>query len=102
LQHEAKFQEAVINENQDNLDMIEGMMGDMVQIQEKTKTELVKQTEDLVKIVENTDVVVENVELAHVEIVKAEKHQSSTGKCVLWIVGLAIVVVIVVIIIIVV
>ena len=81
--------------------MIEGMMGDLTEIQEKTKVELVKQTEDLVKIVENTDVVVENVELAHVEIVKAEKHQSSTGKCVYWVVGIAIVVVIVIVLIIV-
>lgn len=32
LQHEAKFQEAVINENQENLDMIEGMMGDLTEI----------------------------------------------------------------------
>ena len=54
--------------------MIEGMMTDLTDIQASTKTELVKQTEDLIKIVDNTDVVVENVELAHVEIVKAEKH----------------------------
>ena len=81
--------------------MIEGMMTDLTEIQASTKTELVKQTENLVKIVENTDVVVDNVELAHVEIVKAEKHQSSTGKCVIWIVVSAIVVVIAVVLIIV-
>lgn len=61
------------------------MMGDMLDIQGQTKTELVKQTETLTKIDENVTKVVENAELAHVEIVKAESHQKGTGKCMWWI-----------------
>jgi t-SNARE complex subunit (syntaxin) len=62
------------------------MMADLNMVQEDTKVELQKQRENLIKVEDKVADAKENVDKAQDEIVKAEKHQKSTGKCIKWIV----------------
>ena len=64
----------MIDENQENLDLLEGLQRDMGIVQQNTKEEIVKQSEMLNKQVEHTDKALENVEKAADQIDSAEKH----------------------------
>ena len=73
LEKDVDYQRRVIDERQENLDLIEGAFNDLNTIQMATKVELVKQTESVNKIADNSEKGLDNIVKGNEQVQIAEK-----------------------------
>ena len=74
------FQQQIIDQRQQQFDMAENIMSEINQIAGQINTQTKEQGKQLVRTDMQMDVVVDNTEKAHKEIVEAQSYQKSTGK----------------------
>lgn len=82
---EAEYLNDVINQRQNDLNAVEGLMDDINSIAKTLHVNTAEQGQKLVKVVENTDVAHTNAVDGHKNIEKASEHQKSGNKWLCWI-----------------
>jgi t-SNARE complex subunit (syntaxin) len=82
---EAEYLSDVINQRQNDLNAVEGLMDDINSIAKTLHVNTANQGQTLLKVVDNVDVAHTNAVDAHKNIEKASEHQKSGNKWLCWI-----------------
>lgn len=86
------FQQQIIDQRQQQFDMAENIMSEINQIAGQINTQTKDQGKQLVRTDMQMDVVVDNTEKAHKEIVEAQGYQKSTGKWLCYLLAVIVVI----------